>query len=53
MSSVARTPATGGDLDPASLAWQTSLPVDRRLLEVELQARWYTSKAGLRRGTEA
>ena len=36
MSSIARTQATGGDLDPAFLAWQTSLPVDRRLLEVDV-----------------
>lgn len=35
MSSIARTAATGGDLDPEFLAWQTSLPVDRRLLEVD------------------
>jgi len=33
MSSIARTQATGGALDPDFLAWQTSLPVDRRLLE--------------------
>lgn len=35
MSSIARTAATGGDLDPAFLRWSTSLPVDRRLLEVD------------------
>ena len=35
MSSIARTAATGGDLDPEFLAWSTSLPVDRRLLEVD------------------
>jgi argininosuccinate lyase len=37
MSSIARTDATGGALDPAFLAWQTSLPVDRRLLEVDVR----------------
>src|SRR5690606_440526 len=36
MSSIARTAATGGALDPEFLAWQTSLPVDRRLLEVDV-----------------
>src|SRR5690606_4425061 len=36
MSSIARTAATGGALDPDFLAWQTSLPVDRRLLEVDV-----------------
>ncbi len=35
MSSIARTAATGGALDPEFLAWSTSLPVDRRLLEVD------------------
>lgn len=35
MASIARTAATGGDLDPEFLAWSTSLPVDRRLLEVD------------------
>lgn len=35
MSSIARTAATGGDLDPEFLAWSTSLPFDRRLLEVD------------------
>ncbi len=35
MSSIARTAATGGDLDPEFLRWSTSLPVDRRLLEVD------------------
>ncbi len=35
MSSIARTAATGGDLDPAFLRWSTSLPVDCRLLEVD------------------
>ncbi|MBL4683781.1 MAG: argininosuccinate lyase [Nannocystaceae bacterium] len=34
-SSIARTAATGGSLDPDFLAWSTSLPVDRRLLEVD------------------
>lgn len=33
--SIARTAATGGDLDPDFLQWSTSLPVDRRLLEVD------------------
>ncbi|MCA9655261.1 MAG: argininosuccinate lyase [Myxococcales bacterium] len=33
--SIARTAATGGDLDPDFLRWSTSLPVDRRLLEVD------------------
>jgi argininosuccinate lyase len=36
MSSIARTAATGGALDPDFLAWQTSLPIDRRLLEVDV-----------------
>lgn len=36
MSSIARTDATGGALDPEFLAWQTSLPIDRRLLEVDV-----------------
>ena len=36
MSSIARTQATGGALDPKFLEWQTSLPVDRRLLEVDV-----------------
>ena len=35
MSSIARTAATGGDLDPDFLRWSTSLPVDCRLLEVD------------------
>lgn len=35
MSSIARTAATGGDLDPEFLAWSTSLPFDKRLLEVD------------------
>jgi len=34
--SIARTAATGGDLDPDFLRWQTSLPVDQRLLEVDV-----------------
>lgn len=33
--SIARTAATGGELDPDFLQWSTSLPVDRRLLEVD------------------
>ncbi len=37
MGSIARTDATGGDLDPSFLAWQTSLPVDRRLLAEDLE----------------
>ncbi len=37
MSSIARTDATGGALDPEFLAWQTSLPVDRRLLQVDIE----------------
>ncbi len=37
MSSIARTDATGGALDPEFLAWQTSLPVDRRLLKVDVR----------------
>ncbi len=37
MSSIARTAATGGDLDPEFLRWQTSLPVDRRLLAEDLR----------------
>lgn len=36
MSSIARTEATGGTLDPEFLAWQTSLPIDRRLLGVDV-----------------
>ncbi len=32
MASIARTAATGGELDPGFLAWSSSLPVDRRLL---------------------
>ena len=35
--SIARTAATGGALDPDFLAWQTSLPVDRRLLAVDVR----------------
>jgi argininosuccinate lyase len=38
---IARTEATkgkgGGGLDPAFLAWQTSLPIDVRLLEVDVR----------------
>ncbi|MGB1701411.1 MAG: hypothetical protein ACPHRO_15750, partial [Nannocystaceae bacterium] len=34
--SIARTAATGGSLDPDFLRWQTSLPVDQRLLEVDI-----------------
>lgn len=34
-SSIARTEATGGALDPEFLRWSTSLPVDRRLLAVD------------------
>jgi len=34
-SSIARTAATGGALDPDFLQWSTSLPVDRRLLAVD------------------
>ncbi len=37
MSSIARTAATGGTLDPDFLRWQTSLPVDRRLLAVDCE----------------
>ena len=33
--SIARTSATGGALDPDFLAWQTSLPFDQRLLDVD------------------
>jgi argininosuccinate lyase len=36
MSSIARTQATGGSLDPEFLAWQSSLPIDRRLLDVDV-----------------
>ena len=36
MSSIARTEATGGALDPEFLAWQTSLPIDYRLLDVDV-----------------
>ncbi len=32
-TSIARTAATGGALDPEFLAWSTSLPIDIRLLE--------------------
>jgi argininosuccinate lyase len=35
--SIARTDATGGALDPEFLVWQTSLPIDRRLLEVDVR----------------
>ena len=34
--SIARTAATGGDLDPEFLQWQTSLPYDHRLLAVDV-----------------
>ncbi len=34
--SIARTAATGGDMDPEFLQWQTSLPYDHRLLEVDV-----------------
>jgi len=34
--SIARTAATGGALDPEFLQWQTSLPYDHRLLEVDV-----------------
>ena len=34
--SIARTAATGGELDPDFLRWQTSLPVDQRLLDVDV-----------------
>lgn len=37
MASIARTAATGGDLDPEFLKWSTSLPVDRRLLDVDCE----------------
>jgi argininosuccinate lyase len=37
VASIARTAATGGDLDAEFLAWSTSLPVDRRLLEVDCE----------------
>ncbi len=33
MARIARTAATGGDLDPAFLAWSSSFTIDRRLLE--------------------
>jgi argininosuccinate lyase len=33
MARIARTAATGGDLDPAFLAWSSSFAIDRRLLE--------------------
>lgn len=36
MTSIARTQATGGSLDPEFLAWQSSLPIDRRLLDVDV-----------------
>ncbi|MBK6917974.1 MAG: argininosuccinate lyase [Deltaproteobacteria bacterium] len=35
MARIARTAATGDDLDPAMLAWSSSYGVDRRLLEVD------------------
>jgi argininosuccinate lyase len=35
--SIARTAATGGDLDPDFLRWSSSLPIDRRLLRVDCQ----------------
>ncbi len=34
---IARTAATGGTLDPAFLGWQSSLPIDRRLLAIDCQ----------------
>ncbi len=37
MTAIARTAATGGALDPRFLRWQTSLPIDRRLLSVDCQ----------------
>jgi argininosuccinate lyase len=37
VASIARTAATGGDLDPDFLAWSSSLPIDRRLLAVDCQ----------------
>jgi argininosuccinate lyase len=37
MVSIARTAATGGELDPEFLAWSTSLPIDRRLLAVDCE----------------
>jgi argininosuccinate lyase len=36
MSSIARTQATGGSLDPEFLTWQSSLSIDRRLLDVDV-----------------
>lgn len=33
MTRIARTAATGGDLDPEFLAWSSSFSIDRRLLE--------------------
>lgn len=35
MTAIARTAATGGTLDPDFLRWQTSLPIDIRLLKVD------------------
>ncbi len=35
MTAIARTEATGGTLDPEFMQWQTSLPIDIRLLEVD------------------
>ena len=37
MGSIARTAATGGELDAEFLAWSTSLPVDRRLLAFDCE----------------
>lgn len=37
MTSIARTDATGGALDPSFLAWQTSLPVDRHLIAEDIE----------------
>jgi argininosuccinate lyase len=37
LTSIARTAATGGALDPEFLAWSTSLPIDIRLLAVDCQ----------------
>ncbi len=34
--SIARTQATGGSLDPKFLIWQSSLPIDQRLLAVDI-----------------
>ena len=37
MARIARTAATGGELDPTFLAWSSSFAIDRRLLEYDVR----------------